>query len=137
MTNINILKNKISQITKYSKILKRYQKFSEKEIEKDEDIRGMVERYLYLLCQSVIDLAGAFIAYNHFRQPISPRESFDILCEEKIITHSMQESLRNLVGFRNILAHEYTDIKYDIVYDVLKKRIMEVKKFADKINKRI
>ncbi len=135
MTNINILKNKISQFAKYFKILKKYQKFSKKEIETNEDIRGMVERYLYLLCQVAIGLSEAFIAYRKYRQPMSARESFDILLEEKIITRSMQEILRNLVGFRNILAHEYANIKYDIVYDVLQNQINDAKKFVDKINK--
>lgn len=137
MTNINILKNKTSQIVKYLKILKRYQKFSKKEVETSDDIRGMVERYLYLLCQATIDLSEAFVAYKKYRQPMSARDSFDILFEERVISQSMREILRGLVGFRNILAHEYADIKYDIVYDVLQKQINDVKKFADKIKKYI
>jgi len=137
MTNTNVIKNKIIQVVKYFRILKRYQKFSRKEIETNEDIRGMVERYLYLLCQSVIDLADSFIAYKKFRQPVSSRESFDILFEEKIIAKQMKEELKNLVGFRNILAHEYTNVNYDIVFEVLQNKIDDTKKFINKINKYI
>ncbi len=137
MSNVDVVKNKISNIIKYLKILKRYQKFSKKEIEENIDIRGMVERYLYLLCQVIIDLAETFISFKNFRQPISSRESFDILFEEKIISRILCEKLRSLVGFRNILAHEYADINYDIVFDVLHNQVDDAKNFADKIKKHI
>jgi len=137
MSNVDVVKNKILNIIKYLKILKRYQKFSKKEIKENIDTCGMVERYLYLLCQAAIELAEAFISYKKYRQPTTMRESFDILFEEKIISRILCEKLRNLVGFRNILAHEYANINYDIVFDVLHNQIEDTKSLADKIKKHI
>ena len=34
-----------------------------------------------------------------------------------------------LVGFRNVLAHEYEELNYEILYDVLKIRLQDIKEF--------
>ncbi len=69
MTNLSVIENKISAAQKHLKILERYKKYSEKEIEEDLDIRGAFERYLSLAIQSTIDLAEAVISYKNFRKP--------------------------------------------------------------------
>jgi len=55
MTTLDVIENKISAVQKYLKILERYKQFSRKTIEKDIDLRGALERYLYLAVQSTID----------------------------------------------------------------------------------
>lgn len=129
MTNLFVLENKISSAKKYLKILENYKKYSRKEIEEDINIRGAVERYLYLAVQSVIDLAEAVIAYKKFRKPASLGECFSILHEEKIIDGEFAEQLMKMVGFRNIIAHDYGEIDYDIVYDILHNRLKDIQKF--------
>jgi uncharacterized protein YutE (UPF0331/DUF86 family) len=59
MTNLSTIENRISAVQKYLKILERYKKYSRKEIETNIDLRGAIERYLYLAVQAAIDLAGA------------------------------------------------------------------------------
>jgi len=38
-----------------------------------------------------------------------------------------------MAGFRNILAHDYAEINYDIVYDVLQNRLSEIEEFIQQI----
>lgn len=125
MTNIEVVENKISAIEKYLKILKRYQDFSLKKIEKNIDLKGALERYLYLICQASIDLAESFIAFKKFRKPTTFTEAFYILEEEKVIDQKLTEQLTNMVGFRNIIAHDYEKLDYEIVYDVLLNKLVE------------
>ena len=40
MTNLSLIENKISSAKKYLKILEKYQKYSQEEIENDVDRRG-------------------------------------------------------------------------------------------------
>ena len=133
MTNFSVIENRISLIKKYLKILKRYQKFSREQIEKDVDIRGMVERYLYLGIQASIDLGGAIISLKNFRKPTTLSENFYILEEEKIISKKLAEEMANLVGLRNILSHQYGKINYDIVYDVLQNKLGIMEEFINRI----
>ena len=137
MTNIEVVENKISAIERYLKILKRYQDFSLKKIEKNIDLKGALERYLYLICQASIDLAESFIAFKKFRKPTTFTEAFYILEEEKVIDQKLTEQLTNMVGFRNIIAHDYEKLDYEIVYDVLLNKLEDIKKFKEIIKKQL
>lgn len=128
MTSPVIIENKISAIKKYLDILKRYKKYTREKIENDIEVRGAVERYLYLVAQAAIDLAEAVVAYKRFRKPTSMSEAFSILNEEKIISLELTENLIKMTGFRNIMAHDYENLNYDIVYDVLHHKLNHIKK---------
>ena len=129
MTNLTVIENKISSIQKYLGILKRYQQYSQQELVNDIDKKGALERYLYLVIQSTIDLAEAIISYKNLRKPSTMSESFHILREEAIITDEVTDQLVKMTGFRNVIAHDYEKLDYDIVYDVLKNRLSTVEAF--------
>ncbi|OGY47455.1 MAG: hypothetical protein A2663_02110 [Candidatus Buchananbacteria bacterium RIFCSPHIGHO2_01_FULL_46_12] len=135
MTNANVLENKISAVKKYLKILERYQKLSAQEIARNIDLKGALERYLYLAVQSAIDLAEMAVANNKLRKPSTMSESFEILGEEKIISSALQEKLVKMVGFRNVMAHDYEAVDEGIVFDVLQNRLADIRKFLKIIEK--
>lgn len=135
MTDSIIIENKISAVKKYLKILEGYKKYSKKEIEEDLNIKGALERYLYLAIQATIDLAEAIIAYKNFRKPTTMSESFHILNEEKIIPANLTAKMANMVGFRNIVSHDYEKIDYDIVYDILQDKLKDIEEFLEIIKK--
>lgn len=137
MTSIFVIENKISAIRKYLKILKGYRKYSKNQIKTDVDIRGMVERYLYLACQATIDLAEAVISFKQFRKPTALSENFHILNEEKIISDALTEKMVGMVGFRNIVAHDYAKINYDVVYDVIQNRLVDIEDFIKEIKRKL
>jgi len=133
MSNRAIIENKISHIRKYLRILDGYQKYSRKEIEENIDLKGAVERYLYLAVQATIDLSEAAVAYKNFRKPTTMSESFYILNEEKIISNELTEKLVKMTGFRNAVAHDYEKLNYEIVYDVLQNRLKDIEEFIGRI----
>ncbi|MCX6576355.1 MAG: DUF86 domain-containing protein, partial [Candidatus Aminicenantes bacterium] len=57
-----------------------------------------------------------------------------ILHEEKIISSALAEKMARMVGFRNIIAHDYEKLDYGIVYDVLQRRLKDVAAFLAKIS---
>lgn len=130
MSNLQVIENRVSSIKKYLKILEDYKKYSLDLIINDLNIRGSVERYLYLAAQATIDLAEAVIAYKNLRKPTTMAECFHILFEEKIIDSELREKLVGMVGFRNIMAHDYEDVDYEIVYDILHNRLADIEKFV-------
>ncbi len=134
MSSLKVIENKISAIRKYLRILQRYKKYSKEKIEDDIDIKGAVERYLYLAIQSTIDLAEAIIAYKDFRKPTTMTDAFYILNEEGLISHELTRELVKMVGFRNIIAHDYEKIDYDIVFNVLTNKVKDIEIFLKKIS---
>lgn len=129
MTNLSVIENKISQAKKYLIILSGYKKYGRVEIETDVNLRGAVERYLYLAIQSAIDLAEAIISYRRLRKPETLSESFEILVEAGILNADLSGRLVKMAGFRNLIAHDYERLDYDIVFDILQNRQIDIEDF--------
>lgn len=135
MTNLATIENKISAVRKYLKILEGYKKYSKEEITRNLTLKGAVERYLYLAAQATIDTGEAVIAYENFRKPTTMSEVFYVLEEEKIISGELADKMIKMVGFRNIVVHDYERVNYDIVYDVLQNGLKDIEKFLKAVNK--
>lgn len=124
--NPSVVENKISSIEKYLGILKRYENYTRSELETNIDIRGAVERYLYLAVQASIDLAEAVIAFKKLRKPTTFGESFQILQEANMISPDLTQHLVDMAGFRNVIAHDYEKMNYDILFSVLHERLADI-----------
>lgn len=133
MTNKFVLENKISSIKKYLQILGKYRALTKEDIVNNIDTKGAVERYLYLVTQSTIDLAEAVIAFKGYRKPTTFSEGFTILTENKTINADLENRLTRMVGFRNSLAHGYEKIDYNILYDALQNRLKDIEEFISVI----
>lgn len=119
MTSRAAIKLKIASLRRYLNTLQKLQKTSVKDLKEDEILRGAVERYLYLICQSAIDLAEQLIAHKKLSTPQNASEAFRILAEADLINDKLAKRLIGMVGFRNILAHGYEKIDYEIVKKIL------------------
>jgi len=135
MTTLGIIEQHISALQKNLKILKRLQKYSQKEIEGNDIVKGAVERYLYLLVQDGINLSEATIAFRNFRRPDTYAEAFRILQEEKLISPALSEKMVQVAKFRNVIAHDYKKIDYKIIYDVLQDGLKDIEQFIGEIKK--
>lgn len=137
MSNLSVIEAKISHIQKYLKLLERYQEFSQKEIEQNPDLRGAVERYLYLAVQATLDLGEAIIAFKGFRRPGTYTDVFYILEEEKFVSTDLSEKLVNMTKFRNVIAHDYEKVDFGIVYDALKSRLTDIEEFTKSVKEKL
>ena len=130
MSNTDIISNKISAIEKYLILLRAFKAYTEDQIKQDTTLSGAVERYAYLAAQATIDLAEAFISFKGFRKPTTMSESFYILNENKIIDQNFMAALIKMVGFRNILAHDYDNLDVKILYSVLTDKTVDLETFV-------
>ncbi len=131
---MDVIENKISSVRKYLGIPDRYKKYSRSEIENNVDLKGALERYLYLAIQATIDLAEAFISYKKYRKPSTLSESFSILHEENMLSSALTDNLIRMTGFRNVIAHDYESLDYDIVFDVLQKKLFSIEEFITRLS---
>lgn len=88
------------------------------------------------LCEASIDLAMHIVSENKLGIPQTSRESFDLLCQVKIIDEILNERLKAMVGFRNVAVHDYQKINLDIVQQIIEKHIADIKKFTQLILKK-
>lgn len=84
-------------------------------------------------CQLCIDLANLTIRKKKLGLPKESAESFLLLAEAGIIDELMAEKLKGMVGFRNILVHEYKKMDLSIMVDVIEHRLEDLVIFAQEI----
>jgi uncharacterized protein YutE (UPF0331/DUF86 family) len=137
MSNLAVIEKKISSIKKYLKLLQRYKGLNQDKIEADQDLKGAVERYLYLATQATIDLGEGVIALNGFRRPGTYTDIFYILEEENFITKDISEKLVEMSKFRNVIAHDYEKIDFSIVFDALQDRLVDIEGFIKVVEEKL
>jgi len=116
---------KIQQLDKYLSHLKQLKKEikDENEFLEDFHLYGLVERYLQLTCQVVIDTFNLIIIEDGIEKPEDSKETISLLFNKKIISENLASRLDGIVGFRNILVHEYGKIDRKKVYQCLMERL--------------
>ncbi|MGQ9626375.1 MAG: type VII toxin-antitoxin system HepT family RNase toxin [Anaerolineae bacterium] len=98
------------------------------------DIIKYATCYLFLRAiQGCLDIGAELIALLGLRKPQNNAEIFLILGEESILPQDFIKRLVNMVGFRNILVHEYWLVDFDKVYDNLQNNLRDFPLFAQGI----
>ncbi len=129
MTNINVIKKRMNQLATSLKKVERYKSISLEEFLKNDIIQDVVEYNLFIAINMMIDLATNIVVYNNIGNPETLGEAFAILYKEGYISKADSEKYRKMVGLRNILSHEYVNIDKNIIYDVMRNNLTDIKKF--------
>ena len=122
---------KIQQLDEYLNNLKQLGKEikDRKEFLKDFHLYGLAERYLQLSCQIIIDTFNLIIIEDGIEKPEDSKETISLLFNKKIISENLASRLDGIVGFRNILVHEYGKIDRKKVYQYLMERLEDFEIF--------
>ncbi|MEJ2307012.1 MAG: DUF86 domain-containing protein [candidate division WOR-3 bacterium] len=126
---------KLEHLEEYVKYLKDFQK---KDIEylNDNPVElAAIERFFHLSIEVVLDICSMIISYEGFKKPDEYRKSILILAEKGILEKKFGDSFSNIAGFRNILVHDYAEIKVDKVHSHLKNNLEDFNNFAKQIAK--
>lgn len=93
-------------------------------------IQSMVLHNLQIAIQAVIDIGNAIIAERGYCIPENNRTIIEILGEYEILPESFCERISGMVGFRNIIVHEYTSINLQIVYHLWQESMSDFREYA-------
>ena len=136
-TTRNKIYDKMQQLDEYLKYLRKLNKEvgSEKQFLTNFYYFGTTERYLQLSIQVVIDTVQLVIVDNNLSRPEDNQDAVSLLFEQKIISKKLVKQLDGIVGFRNILVHEYGKIDRKKVYKYLREKIDDLSLFKSQILK--
>lgn len=84
-------------------------------------------------CEQCIDLANHTIKSLKLGLPKDSKESFRLLAIAKIIPNELATNLEGMVGFRNILVHEYQRMDIGLMIDVIEHRLDDLVLFTNHI----
>ena len=135
MSNYKEITIRLKKIGEYLKVLKFLKKRSLEDFKNDFVLKGALERYLQLSAEASIDIGEIIISEKKLRTPMSHREVFDILGDERIISALLAKNFSEIAGFRNILVHDYVEIDVNKMYEYLQNDLSDFDKFIKAIAK--
>ena len=134
MVDVEVIKQRLNQLSTSINKIERFKEISLEEFLKDDIIQDVVEYNLFIAINMMIDIATHIVVDNNMGNPETLGEAFSILNKEKYLNDDEAKIYRNMVGLRNILSHEYLKIDKRIIYSVLKNNLVDIKKFIIFIN---
>ena len=114
-----MLDAKLAELSRRLKRIEAKRPASLKTLAADEDLRDILARNLEVAIQGCIDIALHLCA-AHGAVPPTAAQAFSVLAERGMIDRALAQKLQRAVGFRNVLVHEYTEVDWKIVMQVLR-----------------
>jgi len=129
LVNTTVVLRKISQIRQRLTRLKDKKDVSVARLRSDPDTQDIVLHNLQLAIQGCVDIGSHIIADEGWGIAGSFSEIFYILQEKKVLGPVLTDKMIAMVGFRNLLVHEYETIRFDLVYDILQTHLSDIEEF--------
>lgn len=132
---ISLINRKFKELEQNLIYLKQVSYGISKENIKEDIIKYWgIERGIQICIEIVLDIANIIISYSDCHRPSSYRETILSLSELGVIPNSFAKELAKMVGFRNILVHDYVKEDEDIIVDILSNRLEDFIKYMNYIN---
>jgi len=84
-------------------------------------------------CEACIDLAMHIVADKKLGLPQNSRDAFTILEKEGIISPSLSQKMKAMVGFRNIAVHDYQELNLAILQKILEEHLVDFLQYTKTI----
>lgn len=82
-------------------------------------------------CELAIDIANHLIKTKKLGLPQDSKDSFALLQRAGMIGVERMKALQAMVGFRNVLVHEYARLDLHILVEVIEHQMRELLDFAN------
>jgi uncharacterized protein YutE (UPF0331/DUF86 family) len=92
-----------------------------------------IERGLQVAAQSVFDIGNLVLAGAFGDRPADYASIPAALCRHGVMAAPLEEKLRGLAGFRNLLVHDYARVDPARVRQALEIRLGDLAEFADAV----
>lgn len=126
-----LLNKKISMERCVQQINKYYALDNGKPFDADYLRQDAICMNLQRACELSIDIANHLIKKKKLGMPQDSRDSFTLLQQAGLITTEQMYGLQAMVGFRNIMVHQYQKLDAGIIVDVIENRLHELLDFAN------
>ncbi len=87
-------------------------------------------------CEAALDMGQHLIRREHLGVPQSARDVFTLLDRGGWIDTTLADSLKRMVGFRNIAVHEYQALQLPITVSIITQHLDDFLRYSEIILKR-
>jgi uncharacterized protein YutE (UPF0331/DUF86 family) len=129
----DLILRKLADIDQYLQQLAGFRQVDLDSYRNDWKVQRIVERTLHLTIEACMDVADHIVADRQLRVPDTGGATFEILAEAGVVSTDLGKALARMVGFRNILVHDYARVDPAIVLRVLHTDLLDVEPFRDAV----
>jgi uncharacterized protein YutE (UPF0331/DUF86 family) len=126
MIRHEVLRRRLNKLDEYLEILQRLRAYDRTTFLDDPERYGSAERFLQLTIEALNDMGSHVIADLQLGMVESYRDVPRILVERDYISSDLGELWIQMIGFRNVLVHDYLDIDRNLVYRVLQDKLEDI-----------
>jgi uncharacterized protein YutE (UPF0331/DUF86 family) len=103
------------------------------------DIREerFVVHTLQIAIQAALDVASHIVSDDRLGEPENNRQLFELMVKNGWVPNTLAESLRVMVGFRNILVDGYQSVDPALVREVVEHRLDDLLAYCTAIGERL
>lgn len=126
-----ILNKKVSIERCIEQIRSYYALPSDKPFAEDYLKQDAIAMNLQRLSELSIDIANYLVKKNKLGLPQNSADAFALLQRAGLISEALLRSMKGMVGFRNVLVHQYQQLDLAIMRDVIERHLDEPLNFAN------
>ena len=127
MVRPEIIRKRLNKLDEYLAILEKARRYSWEEFVGDPERYGSVERFLHLSLEALQDMGNHIIADLELGVVDRSRDIPEIFANQRWIDETMKDTWIRMIGFRNILVHDYLELDRGIVYEILQHHLDDLK----------
>ena len=136
MVNRNILLSKMEYINRHLSRVRLYGKLRFEHFIQDTNIQDIIEYNLFQAINHLIAMMEHIVVDENYGLPQSAGDAAMILKTKRILTQKDVELIRKMIGFRNVVGHDYIHLDKKIVYTVMTKGVKDLRRIIAKLAKR-
>ena len=127
MLSPEVIRRRLQKVDEYLTILDGLRRYELSEFLANPERYGSAERFLQLAIEALLDVGSHVIAELELGTIETYGDIPRILAENGYVDPELAERWTRMIGFRNILVHEYLDVDRGIVYKVLQHQLGDLR----------
>jgi uncharacterized protein YutE (UPF0331/DUF86 family) len=87
-------------------------------------------------CEAALDMGQHLVRRERMGLPQSGRDVFELLAQSGWIDHLLADSLKRMVGFRNIAVHDYQSLQLPIAISIITDHLQNFLQYSETLLKK-
>jgi len=119
MVNPSVIMRRVEEIEKHLERIRPFSSLSYEVFTRDGVAQDVVEYNLFQIVNHLIDIFQHTVVDEEYGFPETAYEAAQILFKKGILTQEDVENFKQMVGFRNVVGHDYINVNKEIVHNIL------------------
>jgi uncharacterized protein YutE (UPF0331/DUF86 family) len=124
---------RVEQIEKHLERIRPFVSLSYEAFLRDSVAQDVVEYNLFQIVNHLIDVFQHTVVDEEYGFPETAYEATQILFKKGILSQEDVEIFKQMIGFRNVVGHDYINVDKEIVYTILTQGEKDVRALITRI----